>query len=76
MIVNATSLDDIRIEVLGEARAHTFQAMAILKYTQVAGRLVALCRELDEELDGVKIPASAAAVCNGIRDVLNQIDDE
>ena len=32
-----------------------------------AAQIVALVRELDEELDGVRIPKSAAAVMNAIR---------
>jgi len=37
-------------------------------------RLVGLCRELDVEMDGVApIPATAAAILNGIRSVLNEI---
>lgn len=39
-------------------------------------RLVYLCRELDIEMDGVSpIPETAAAILNGIRRVLNEIDD-
>ncbi len=37
-------------------------------------RLISLCRELYDELDGVRIPKSAAAVCNGIRAVIEEID--
>jgi hypothetical protein len=33
-------------------------------------RLVELCRELDAEMDGVKVPASAAAILNTIRAAL------
>lgn len=33
-------------------------------------RLVELCRELDVELDGVKVPETAAAILNTIRAVL------
>jgi len=46
-----------------------------LRIAECAQRLIALCRELDEELDGVLVPASAAAVLNGIRDLLERFDD-
>jgi len=36
----------------------------------------ALCRELDTELDGVRIPATAAAIVNGIRRVLLDLELE
>ena len=39
-------------------------------------KLVALCIELDSELDGVKLPASAAAAMNGIRSVLEDMEDD
>lgn len=40
-------------------------------------KLEGLCRELDVEMDGVSpIPATAAAILNGIRRVLGDIDDE
>jgi hypothetical protein len=37
-------------------------------------RLRKLCYELDDELDGVKLPRSAAAIMNSIRDMLAVID--
>jgi hypothetical protein len=39
-------------------------------------KLVALCTELDEELDGVKLPSSAAAIMNSIRSVLADMVDD
>ena len=41
---------------------------------QQLARLEMLCRELDEELDGVKVPASAAAILNAISELLDEID--
>ncbi len=35
-------------------------------------RLIRLCIELDAEMDGVRVPATAAAVLNGIRSVLQK----
>jgi len=36
-----------------------------------------LCRELDMEMDGVsEIPASAAAILNGIRAALSELPDD
>ena len=75
-IATALSIDDVRIEVLGESRAFTCAASQILKYLPKARTLVELCRELDEELDGVKIPASAAAIVNAIRSIVEEIDEE
>lgn len=37
--------------------------------------LIRLCKELDIELDGVRMPAMAAAIVNGIRRVLDEIED-
>ena len=37
-------------------------------------RLRSLAAELDTELDGVTLPASAAAVANGIRSVLSDLE--
>lgn len=34
--------------------------------------LIVLCSELSEELDGVTIPASAAAIVNGMRSLVNE----
>ena len=47
-------------------------------YYKIVGRLVDLTSELSDELDGVKVPASAAAILNAIRSVLNELsgDDE
>jgi phytoene/squalene synthetase len=39
-------------------------------------QLEMLCRELDEELDGVQLPRSAAAILNAIRVILDDIDEE
>ena len=39
-------------------------------------RLVALCRELDMEMDGVKCPAAAAAILNAIRGVLEELEGD
>ena len=36
--------------------------------------LVRLCRELDTELDGVKLPRTAAGIMNAIRACLEAID--
>lgn len=36
----------------------------------VDNRLRALCQELDIEMDGVAVPASAAAILNAIRSVV------
>lgn len=44
------------------------------KGRNAAERLIILFRELDMEMDGVRVPASAAAVLNGIRAVLNEIE--
>ena len=42
-----------------------------------AYRIVMLCRELDMEMDGVsEIPASAAAILNGIRAALSELPDD
>ena len=35
-------------------------------------RLIRLCIELDMEMDGVRVPASAAAILNAIRGILNK----
>jgi hypothetical protein len=35
-------------------------------------RLIRLCVELDMEMDGVRVPASAAAILNAIRSILNE----
>ena len=35
-------------------------------------RLIRLCVELDMEMDGVRVPASAAAILNAIRGILNK----
>lgn len=37
-------------------------------------RLESLCRELDMEMDGVRVPQTAAAILNGIRSVLSEIE--
>lgn len=39
-------------------------------------RIIALCRMLDIEMDGVQCPASASAILNGIRSALGEIDYE
>lgn len=36
-------------------------------------KLVGLCRELDAEMDGVRVPWTAAAILGGIRAVLNEM---
>jgi hypothetical protein len=38
-------------------------------------KLRRLCHELDMELDGVKLPASAAGILNGIRKAISDIDE-
>ncbi len=38
-------------------------------------RLVLLCRELDMQMDGVAVPASAAAILNAIRSLLSDIEE-
>jgi len=35
-------------------------------------QLIRLCVELDMEMDGVAVPATAAAILNGIRRILNK----
>jgi len=35
-------------------------------------RLIRLCVELDMEMDGVRVPASAAAILNAIRGILSK----
>ena len=45
------------------ARTNPTQA----KESKDATHLVRLCLELDREMDGVKVPAAAAAILNGIR---------
>jgi hypothetical protein len=42
----------------------------------IESRLIGLFRELDMELDGVRLPFSAAAIVNGIRSALEAIEDE
>ena len=37
-------------------------------------RLERLCRELDVEMDGVQVPQAAAAILNGIRGVIEDLD--
>jgi len=39
-------------------------------------RLYGLASELDSELDGVSLPASAAAIMNAIRRIVEKIEDE
>lgn len=39
-------------------------------------KLYGLCHELDIELDGVKVPASAAAILNSIRETLKEAKEE
>ena len=41
-----------------------------------AYRIVRLCRELDIEIDGVRVPATAAAILNGIREALNELPED
>lgn len=36
------------------------------------GKLFRLCLELDAEMDGVKCPATAAAILNGIRGIVGR----
>ena len=38
-------------------------------------KLVRLCKELDEEADGVKVPRALAALLNAIRATLEEIDE-
>jgi hypothetical protein len=38
-------------------------------------RLVSLAKMLDVEMDGVSVPATAAAILNGIRASLNELED-
>lgn len=38
-------------------------------------RLMILCKELDIEMDGVKCPRTAAAILNGIREIVTR-DEE
>ena len=40
------------------------------QHAELEPKLVTLCRELDVEMDGVKVPASAAAILNAIRECL------
>ena len=35
-------------------------------------RLFILCRELDMEMDGVRVPATAAAILNAIRSIITE----
>jgi hypothetical protein len=44
------------------------------KKRSIEMRLLSLCRELDAEMDGVRVPASAAAILNGIRSVLSDAE--
>ena len=44
------------------------------KWLELTERLHRLCIELDVEMDGVTIPASAAAILNAIRDVLQKLE--
>ena len=37
-------------------------------------RLILLCRELDTELDGMRLSQTTAAIVNGIRRVLDEIE--
>lgn len=39
---------------------------------ELADRLFNLCRELDMELDGVNMPATAAAIMNAIRGLVTE----
>ena len=39
-------------------------------------KLVRLCEELDMEMDGVTVPATAAAILNGIRATLDELEGE
>lgn len=39
---------------------------------QDVARLIRLCVELDMEMDGVRVPASAAAILNAIRGILDK----
>ena len=39
-------------------------------------KLVPLCNELDDEMNGVSCPASASAILNALRFTLEEIDDE
>ena len=45
-------------------------------YTRLVSSLISLTKELDCELDGVKLPATAATIMNAIRRTLNEISDE
>ena len=38
--------------------------------------LYALCKELDVEMDGVKCPATAAAILNAIRSKIKEIEND
>ena len=39
-------------------------------------KLAGLCEELDMEMDGVSVPASAAAILNAIRHIISEASDE
>jgi hypothetical protein len=49
--------------------------LRVVVETLQSDRLRALCVELDMEMDGVKVPHSAAAVLNAIHRVLAEEDD-
>lgn len=43
---------------------------------KVVAKLLAICREVDVELDGVRVPAVAAERLNALRLLLKRIDEE
>ena len=49
--------------------------MYVHKRIKLLESLLVLCGELNDESDGVKVPRSMAAVLNGIRAILEKIDE-
>ncbi len=72
--------DDLHssIAVIGTCSEEQAKAIAQRETRKIAveSTLVRLCRELDMELDGVRLPATAAAIANGIRSTLERLEDE
>ena len=65
------------VAIVGKCSREAAEAITLRETAGIGveSKLVRLCRELDAELDGVKIPASAAAVANGIRTLLDNLED-
>ena len=72
--------DDLHSSIAIVGRCSEEQARAITQRETrelgIESKLVKLCRELDMELDGVRLPAPAAAVANGIRSTLERLEDD